>query len=820
MANIDIGVIRERIGRAQQNIITSGIGTVQRVIPATQIITKLPDSLTAATRANIAALTRQQELQKTPVPESLEEISNKLQEAQNSQNIATQLSNFKPLIVGSAVQRRRGVNSRVEGGDNGRNGGRSRAKQQLLSPINALNNEISNKTKELLALGIQKTKLLEQTTLLEKQIGAISAKLQSLINTGASIETIRQWEAMLQKYTDLYEKTKATLEIIKKLYDARYKALEKLRKKRDDLKKSFWKNYKKVMAVLKKFKEIPKKIKFPKLPKLPTLNIRKGNIKVKLMDVINKLKKVSRDAAKTSIAKAKEESQEKIGDPKKGNAFEKAASKARQALQTARQKAEFVQAQRDAILDATIGQVDNQLKRVRAGVDNAQKQVESKIDTVAAKANAAALKAADAKRRAEQLRNSQLAKLDNFAANLAQQAASGIKVAQNALNSQIATADLQSSPNLANRSVEELQKVDELKSSMTNFLNLNNITNFTMGVGIGSTLRSARQQSLTFDQFSAKYPDTLKRGNFDSTNRIGNVNGVYIVITTYYEKTGRPITVAPSISQQQSQTVNNISNESLTPPPPIDITNTEQNPNVSTDNSSQTTNSMVTNATPIVTLASAQSGPTQIPRTTPVNATSTKTTPPTTVKQGSKVLIVGDSITAEFYEGQRTSTWASQFKRKRNDLNVEILAIGGKQLSSWMKPELSKKLKAGEKFSKIVIYGGVNDAFGPYTAQQIFNNLQSMVDQARQSGAQVVVITGYDTQNDMNINKIPKTKYVKTAEGYIPLKNKYIEYQNLIRARLTGATVVPIVRLGELSDGVHPYGSKVITLLNHISPYI
>lgn len=521
------------LNRISVNSVRQTLGQLQGKIT---VLNRLPASLTAATQASIVALTRKQESQNAPVPESLEEISNALREAQTSQNIATSLSNFKPSIVGSAVQRRRGSNPRVEGGDDGRTRGRSRARQQIFSPTNGLNNEIANKTKELLRLGLQKSKLLEQTDQLEKQIAAISAKLQRLINTGASIERIREMEATLERFTILYDTTKATLERIKKLYDARYKALEKLRKKRDDLQKNFWKNYDKVMSVLKKFREIPKKIKFPKLPKLPTLSVRKGNIKAKLMDVVNKIKQKSRDAAKTSIAKAKEESQEKIGDPKKGNAFEKAASKARQALQTARQKAEFVQAQRDAILDATIGQVQSELSKVRAGVVGAQKQIETGIDTAAAKANSALLKIQDAKRRAEQLRDSQLSKLDNFAANLAQQSAAGIKAAQNTLNAQIVTADLKSSPNLANRSVEELQKVDELKTSMTNFLNTNNIKNFTTGVGIGNTLRSARQQSLTLDQFSSKYPDTIKQGNFDSINRIGNVAGVYIVVTTYYEK--------------------------------------------------------------------------------------------------------------------------------------------------------------------------------------------------------------------------------------------------------------------------------------------
>jgi hypothetical protein len=518
MSNINIGVIRQRIGRVQS------------------IVSQLPQSLTSATRANIVALTRQQELQKTSIPQSLEDISNKLKEAEVSSNIATELSNFKPFIAQSAVQRRRGTNPRVEGGDSGENRGRSQAKRQIFSPTNGLNNEIANKLRELSKLGLQKNQLSQQADVLEKQIAALSGKLQNLLNIGAGVEQIRQVEAQIEQFTLLYDRTKVTLERIKKLYDGQYRVLEKLRKKRDDLQKKFWNNYDKLMNVIKKFREIPKKLRFPKLPKLPTLNIRKGNIKSKFMDAINKIKQASRDAAKIATVKAKEESLEKIRDPNRGDRFQRAASKARQALRNAQDRVNIVQAQRDAIINATLGQVNNEIQRARIGIDSAQKQVELGIDKAAARSSAQLVKLADAKRRAEQLRDSQLIKLDNFASSLAQQAAAGIRTAQDTLNKELTSADLQSSQNLANRSVDELQKIEDLKNSITTFLNTNNIKNFTTGVGVGSTLRTARQQSLTLDQFSKTYPEAFNQGAYDSTSRIGNVSGVYIVVTTYYQK--------------------------------------------------------------------------------------------------------------------------------------------------------------------------------------------------------------------------------------------------------------------------------------------
>lgn len=501
-----------------------------------EVLRKLPEPLTLPTQTNVVALTRQQEAKNLPVPPSLQEISNRLREAQTSVAIATSLSNYKPIIPESAVQRRRGTNNAVEGGLTGENNQKSKAKSKVIAGATSINNQIADRAKELTQLGLQKTQLLSQTEKIENQISALSARITNLKNAGASIETIRQYEAQLETFMLLYDRTKATLERIKKLYDQKHKALEKLRETREKLQKTFWKNYDRVMGIIKKFREIPKRIKFPKLPKLPTLNLRKGNIKTKLLDAINKIKQASRDAAKLGITQSKKEAQEKIRDPKKGDTFQKAASKARDGLRAARDKLEAVEAKRQALIDATLGQVQNQVAQARAGIVNAQKQIESGIDIAAAKSSAALLKLQQAQQRAEQLRDSQLARLDNAAAQLAQQAAAGIKSAQDALNKDVVSTDLKASTNLSNASVDQLKKVDELKNSITNFLNQNGIKNFTTGVGIAANLRGARQQAMTLDQFKQKYSDAFEQGRYDSTSRIGNVGGVYIVVTAYYQK--------------------------------------------------------------------------------------------------------------------------------------------------------------------------------------------------------------------------------------------------------------------------------------------
>ena len=58
-----------------------------------------------------------------------------------------------------------------------------------------------------------------------------------------------------------------------------------------------------------------------------------------------------------------------------------------------------------------------------------------------------------------------------------------------------------------------------------------------------------------------------------------------------------------------------------------------------------------------------------------------------------KILLVGDSITVD-----AGYTWSSYYKKTNNKADIEVLAIGGKQLTLWMKPELDKKLATTKYF--------------------------------------------------------------------------------------------------------------------------
>ena len=178
-----------------------------------------------------------------------------------------------------------------------------------------------------------------------------------------------------------------------------------------------------------------------------------------------------------------------------------------------------------------------------------------------------------------------------------------------------------------------------------------------------------------------------------------------------------------------------------------------------------------------------------------------------------KILLVGDSITVD-----AGYTWSSYYKKTNNKADIEVLAIGGKQLTLWMKPELEKKL-ATTKYEKVYIYGGTNDIFSARKAETVLTALQSMVDSVNKNGAKAIVITGYDSESDMLIENMPLTRYVTEKEGYIPYLQEYQKYQRLMAGTITGATIVPKISVGVIKDGFHPIGKQSKILSDHINKY-
>lgn len=185
----------------------------------------------------------------------------------------------------------------------------------------------------------------------------------------------------------------------------------------------------------------------------------------------------------------------------------------------------------------------------------------------------------------------------------------------------------------------------------------------------------------------------------------------------------------------------------------------------------------------------------------------TDNTSPTTDNNAKKILIVGDSISVDL-----PSTWAYQWKKLNS--NVEILAIGGKQLTIWMKPNLETRLKQ-TKYNRVFILGGVNDCWSGKKAATILTALQSMVETIKATGAEAVVVTGYDAEKDMDVKKMPDDDEKIDK----PSLAEYQKFQSLIGGTIKNAKIVPKVSIGVLPDGFHPSSKQALALLNHIQKY-
>lgn len=165
-----------------------------------------------------------------------------------------------------------------------------------------------------------------------------------------------------------------------------------------------------------------------------------------------------------------------------------------------------------------------------------------------------------------------------------------------------------------------------------------------------------------------------------------------------------------------------------------------------------------------------------------------------------KILFVGDSISTG------SSTYPAKIKNKRSDLEVDVVAQGGKR-TDWMLDNLRDKLDTNE-YDRVYIYGGVNDAFSSVKIPDIYKNLQAMVDLINKNGADAFIIKGYVIDGFMDLSKFTPSKYVPDVNGFIPIIAKYKDYQNGISKNVKDAFFIEPINLGDRTgDGVHPNGT-------------
>jgi lysophospholipase L1-like esterase len=178
-------------------------------------------------------------------------------------------------------------------------------------------------------------------------------------------------------------------------------------------------------------------------------------------------------------------------------------------------------------------------------------------------------------------------------------------------------------------------------------------------------------------------------------------------------------------------------------------------------------------------------------------------------KKPKRILIVGDSQSAiRDASGNRiTYTYPNLLQ---NDLSpqgitIDVLALGGKP-TDWMKTNLPSQL-SGNKYDRVIIYGGGNDTSNAsIPLETTLNNIQQMVDMARQNGADAFVNLGWKIQGDFgNYRIMPLTPYLDKQEDWIPYVEKRKQLQKLIPQKIQNANFIQPYDLRSLTkDGIHP----------------
>lgn len=161
------------------------------------------------------------------------------------------------------------------------------------------------------------------------------------------------------------------------------------------------------------------------------------------------------------------------------------------------------------------------------------------------------------------------------------------------------------------------------------------------------------------------------------------------------------------------------------------------------------------------------------------------------IRREERILFVGDSLTA--YSGG----WQHQLGRMLQ-IKYDNISKGGKR-TKWMLSQLKQYSHKTDRYTKVVIYGGINDSFSNVKEDDTIENIQKMVDIVWKMGAEPIVVVGYNPTM-----VISQTSYPNDIE--IKCRNRYISLQKRIVTDITGARIVPMmdtINRTDSGDGIH-----------------
>ena len=161
------------------------------------------------------------------------------------------------------------------------------------------------------------------------------------------------------------------------------------------------------------------------------------------------------------------------------------------------------------------------------------------------------------------------------------------------------------------------------------------------------------------------------------------------------------------------------------------------------------------------------------------------------IQREERILFVGDSLTA--YSGG----WQHQLGRMLK-IKYDNIAKGGKR-TKWMLNQLEKYSHKTDRYTKVIIYGGINDSFSSVKEDDTIENIQKMVNMAKYMGAEPIVVVGYNPNRVIQV-----TTYSPEIET--KCRNRYISLQKRIQTDIKGCKIIPmedsIYRI-DSDDGIH-----------------
>ena len=285
------------------------------------------------------------------------------------------LSAFIPRVFeGNAIQSKQSRNKQFGDVSSNKNMRNTTSRDKVLAGISPKLRKLVSLLKDLNLLKILQDTISAFTKKLEDMINKVSAMINALLNApGAIVDTaLTAAIAFLEQMQNQYEKYK---QIAKNVAEALKNTKAAIVKAFNDIPGILAniKNNLKILGRILSLKELPRRIKFPKRPKLPTINFTGANLFAKYRDAVEALKKKSALANEQAFAKLLVQSGFEIDDPDK-DVVQRNLAKARNALRVQREKIRVMQGVRNDAINNVKNGLIRQVRNINTTVAKKQAQ--------------------------------------------------------------------------------------------------------------------------------------------------------------------------------------------------------------------------------------------------------------------------------------------------------------------------------------------------------------------------------------------------------------------------------------------------------------